>query len=150
MKIAQRQLDIIEEKKNKFEAKAAMAEEKATEAEKKYNEVKAKIDKKTPTLNKQVMREMQALGYHLGAIDTQNRLESIMSSRLNCLMNSVSSWTVLLAKFGMVPLWNKLPRIHLLFARSPQLSSWATLIVQRPLLLVMEEVEVLAVVGVKG
>lgn len=75
LKIAQQQLDIIEEKKNKFEAKAAMAEEKATEAEKKYNEVKAKIDKKTPTLNKQVMREMQALGYHLGAIDTQNRLE---------------------------------------------------------------------------
>lgn len=42
LKIAQRQLDIIEEKKNNFEAKAAMAEEKATEAEKKYNEVKAK------------------------------------------------------------------------------------------------------------
>lgn len=75
LKIAQRQLDIIEEKKNNFEAKAAMAEEKATEAEKKYNEVKAKIDKETPALNKQVMREMQALGYHLGAIDTQNRLE---------------------------------------------------------------------------
>lgn len=75
LKIAQRQLDIIEEKKNNLEEKAAMAEEKAMEAEKKYNEVKAKIDKKTPALNKQVMREMQALGYHLGAIDTQNRLE---------------------------------------------------------------------------
>ena len=37
--------------------------------------MKAKIDKETPALNKQVMREMQALGYHLGAIDTQNRLE---------------------------------------------------------------------------
>lgn len=33
VEIAQRQLDIIEEKKNNFEAKAAMAEEKATEAE---------------------------------------------------------------------------------------------------------------------
>lgn len=96
------------------------------------------------------MREMQALGYHLGAIDTQNRLKGIMSSRLNYLMNSVSSWTVLLAKYGMVPLWNKLPRIHLLFALSLLLSSWGTSIVQRPLLLVMVEAEVLAVVGVKG
>ncbi|CUP01555.1 Uncharacterised protein [Segatella copri] len=42
-----------------------------------------------------------------------------------------------------------MPRIHLLFALSLLLSSWGTSIVQRPLLLVMVEAEVLAVVGVK-
>lgn len=96
------------------------------------------------------MREMQALGYHLGAIDTQNRLEKYNEFKAQLPDEQREFLDSTVGKYGMVPLWNKLPRIHLLFALSLLLSSWGTSIVQRPLLLVMVEAEVLAVVGVKG
>lgn len=62
LKIAQRQLEAIENKKS--------------EAEVKYNELKTKLGKERPALNKKVLHEMQSLGYHLAAIDTQDRLAS--------------------------------------------------------------------------
>lgn len=68
LKIAQRLLAAAEEKKTSVETKTAEAEEK-------YNHVKAKIDKELPAMNKQVMREMQALGYQMCAVDSQMRME---------------------------------------------------------------------------
>lgn len=62
LKIAQQQLDNIEGKK--------------ADVEEKYNAIQDKVDKARPDLNKQVLHEMQSLGYHLAAIDTQDRLKS--------------------------------------------------------------------------
>lgn len=62
LKIAQQQLDAIESKKSDIETK--------------YKDLKGKIGKERPFINKQVLHEMQSLGYHLAAIDTQDRLAS--------------------------------------------------------------------------
>lgn len=62
LEIAKQQLEAIENKKS--------------DAEVKYNELKEKLGKERPVLNKQVLHEMQSLGYHLAAIDTQDRLAS--------------------------------------------------------------------------
>lgn len=71
LKIAQGQLDAIENKK--------------ADVETKYNEVKEKLDKETPVLNKKILHEMQSLGYHMAALDTHDRLDSYnkMKSQLS-------------------------------------------------------------------
>lgn len=67
----------IADKENKLQTAQSQLDElqrrtQATEAH--YQEVQKKLETDTPTLNKKVLHEMQALGYNIAALDAKERL----------------------------------------------------------------------------
>ena len=74
-----------EEKRSSEEQKTALAVEKTARAEDRYQEIRAKYKEVAPTVNVQVIHEMETLGYHSAAFDMKNRL-----SKYNALKDSLS------------------------------------------------------------
>ena len=146
MKITQTSLS----KKRRITLRRSCIAGKRQEAEKKYNEVKAKIDKETPALNKQVISEMQALGYHLGAIDTQNRLEKYNEFKAQLPDEQHDLLDSPVGKIWDGSLWNKFTGTAsaVLLCRYCS-SSWIALDSATTIAASHGGAEVLAVVGVK-
>lgn len=95
------------------------------------------------------MREMQALGYHLGAIDTQNRLERYNEFKAQLPNEQREFLDSTVGKIWDGSFMEQIAENTSAVCSVATALLWATSIVQRPLLLVMVEAEVLAVIGVK-